>query len=342
MPAQLRSLAVTVKPSSASLGFVEFLNEKSPMKFLNINKIKLVPLILLSLWQASSAQASAATQHEAPLAMPKAPIYEAGALTCKSQDDWNEATPARHIYGNSWYVGTCGISVVLIASPQGHVLIDSGPAAAFESVRHNILSLGLQLSDIKTLLTTHEHHDHAGAIAQLQQASGARVLVRAPAFTVMQTGQAQAGDPQFASLSAMQAVSNLQRIQDGARIKLAGKWLQNIPMPGHTLGGSAWSWRECQDGLCKTLVFADSLGAISDPAYRYGAPGGLASALRASAKRLAKQPCDLLITGHTGASDILDRLDGKEALFDTQACKEYAQAGLQNLAKRLQQEKNAP
>lgn len=293
------------------------------------------PAILSAVLSLGLLAMPAQAQTTTKVAMPVLPDPQAKPPACINADDWLEATPPRHIYGDSWYVGTCGITVVLIASPKGHVLIDSAPAEAFGAVSQSITSLGVKLSDIKTILTTHEHHDHVGGIALFQQASGAQVLVRKPGLPTMQTGQPQVNDPQYRTLRPMPAVANLSSISDGAVLKLAGKSLQNLPMPGHTQGGSGWSWRECQSGVCKTLVFTDSLGALTDQHYRYSAPDGLAHALRQSAKRLARTRCDILLTGHNGASDMLERLDGQSALIDSAACKDFAAIGLKNLAKQL-------
>lgn len=299
------------------------------------------PAILSALLSLGLLAMPAQAQTTTKVAMPVLPDSQAKPAACVNADDWLEPTPPRHIYGDSWYVGTCGITVVLIASPAGHVLIDSAPAAAYAAVSQNIASLGVKLGDIKTILTTHEHHDHVGGIALFQQASGAEVLVRKPGLPTMQTGQPQANDPQYATLRSMPAVANLRSIRDAAVLKLAGKAIQNLPMPGHAQGGSGWSWRECQAGVCKTLVFADSLGAFTDQHYRYSAPDGLAHALQQSAERLARTRCDILLTGHNSASNMLQRLDGKLPLIQADACKDLAATGLKNLAKQVQHEQQA-
>ncbi len=119
-----------------------------------LNQTKLRPLLL-----ASSIVLLSFTQtvnaNKISIKMPSAPTPASTQTACKSLDDWNEPTHARRIYGNTWYVGTCGISVVLIATPNGHVLIDSAPEKASAAVRQNILSLGVNLNDIKTILLTH-------------------------------------------------------------------------------------------------------------------------------------------------------------------------------------------
>jgi len=139
-------------------------------------------IVLFSFTQSVNA-------NKTSIKMPSAPVQASTQAVCKSLDDWNAPTHARRIYGNTWYVGTCGISVVLIATPNGHVLIDSAPEKASAAVRQNILSLGIKLSDIKTILLTHEHHDHMGGLASMQTATGAKVLSRSNVVDVLKSGK---------------------------------------------------------------------------------------------------------------------------------------------------------
>lgn len=306
-----------------------FFTKKERMKF-KLNHLVLASTVLISM-------ANMPVNAYASVQMPTLAKESTLSKECKS-DEWNEPTAPRHLYGNSWYVGTCGISVILIANPQGHILIDSGPANGFEAVSKSLQALGVRLKDIRTILTTHEHHDHTGGVAQFQKESGAQVLVRKDALDAMRTGKADHRDPQFRELSPFAPVANLKAISDGATVKLGKTTLRNIPMSGHAPGGSGWTWKECEKGVCHQIVFSDSLGSISDDVYRYSDEGGMAAALRASIARIGATPCDILITGHTGASDILERLDGKEALVDKTACQKLADLGLENLELRLKKE----
>ena len=95
------------------------------------------------------------------------------AAHCKDESDWNEATAPRRVFGNTWYVGSCGISAILITSPEGHILIDGATAEAADGIARSIEASGHQLRDVRIILNTHEHFDHAGGIARLQQLSGA-------------------------------------------------------------------------------------------------------------------------------------------------------------------------
>ncbi|HZV39192.1 MAG TPA: MBL fold metallo-hydrolase, partial [Pseudoxanthomonas sp.] len=71
-------------------------------------------------------------------------------------DGWNDRAPPQRIFGNTWYVGTCGISALLVTSPQGHVLIDAGTEKAAPLVEANIRALGFEPRDVKFIVGSHE------------------------------------------------------------------------------------------------------------------------------------------------------------------------------------------
>src|SRR3990170_5693986 len=96
---------------------------------------------------------------------PVAPIETAGpafAAACKDWDEWDKPAPPVRIHGNTYLVGTCGISAILVTGSDGHILIDSGTEAGADLVADNIRRLGFKLGDVKYLLHSHEHLDHVG------------------------------------------------------------------------------------------------------------------------------------------------------------------------------------
>ena len=130
---------------------------------------------------------------------PRAPIETAGpawAGVCKDWDEWDKAAPPVRIHANTYLVGSCGISAILIAGDRGHILIDSGTEKGAEIVAANIRRLGFKLRDVKFLLHSHEHIDHVGGMARLQQLTGAQLVASANAAAVFETGTAGPGDPQ--------------------------------------------------------------------------------------------------------------------------------------------------
>ena len=114
---------------------------------------------------------------------PRAPIETAGprwALACADSDDWNKPAPPARIHANTYLVGTCGISSILIVGSQGHVLIDGGTEQGADLIAANIRRLGYRVEDIRFILHSHEHFDHVGGISKLQRMSGATLVASAP------------------------------------------------------------------------------------------------------------------------------------------------------------------
>ena len=131
---------------------------------------------------------------------PRAPIETNGPLwasTCmdsKDPESWTKPAPPVRIHANTYLVGTCGISSILIVGDQGDILIDGGPEAAADLIASNIQSLGYRIQDVRFILTSHEHFDHVGGIARLQRLSGATVVTSAAAAKVLSSGQPSQDD----------------------------------------------------------------------------------------------------------------------------------------------------
>ena len=113
------------------------------------------------------------------LFMPSAASCAQRAIECPACAEWNVPQRPFRLHGDTYFVGTHGLSAILITSPQGHVLIDGGLPQSAPIIRANVESLGFHMRDVKLILNSHAHYDHAGGIAELQRASGARVLASA-------------------------------------------------------------------------------------------------------------------------------------------------------------------
>lgn len=278
------------------------------------------------------------------------PFSNAAAATdtppCHAEAGWAQPAAPLHIHGDTWFVGTCGISSILIASPQGHILIDAGVAEAAPLVEANIRALGFRVEDVRYILGSHEHPDHAGGIAQFQRNAHAIVVARAPAAAALEHGRGGRDDPQYLSTKAFAPVGNVRRIGDGETLTLGRVKLKAHATPGHTPGSTSWTWQSCERGHCVDIVYADSLTAISDDVFRYTDedrhPGVLA-AFRRSIATVAALPCDILLTPHPDASDLWKRLGaGATApLVDAGACRRYAALASANLDARIAMEKAA-
>ncbi|MGB3166035.1 MAG: subclass B3 metallo-beta-lactamase [Alteraurantiacibacter sp.] len=260
------------------------------------------------------------------------------AERCEDWDDWDKPAPPFQIFGNSYYVGTCGIAAVLITGNDGHVLIDTGTEQGAVLVAENIATLGFDVRDIKVILQSHEHHDHIGGAAMLQSLTGARLIASAPAAEVLRTGRASSDDPQFGQLPAVEPVDESATVQiieyDDYELSGSDSTLRAVATPGHTSGAMSWTWNSCDGFVCVRLVFADSLSAISSDGYRFSDHPENVQAFRDSIARLSALDCDILLTPHPSASGMRDKLIAEDVTLGMD-CAAYAADRLRRLEARL-------
>ena len=217
--------------------------------------------------------------------------------------EWNAPQEPFVVFGDTYYVGTRGLSAVLITSPAGHILLDGGSAESAQPIARHIRQLGFRLEDVKYILSSHEHHDHAGGIAQLQRLSGAVVLSSEKGEQVLRTGVRSKGDPQYGLGSEpMAPIANTGVVRDGEVVKLGSLAVTAHYTPGHTQGGMSWTWRSTESGKTAAMVYADSLNAYTDGKFRYSGDRAYPTAradLEQSIATVAGFDCDILISVNT-------------------------------------------
>jgi metallo-beta-lactamase class B len=269
---------------------------------------------------------------------------------CDSCTEWNLPLAPFRVYGNSWFVGTAGLGAILITSDKGHVLIDGGLPQSAPLIAENIRAAGFKIEDIKLILNSHTHYDHAGGIAALQRASGARVAASSASKAALERGGPTEDDPQFAfghEHNDYPAVKDVSPVRDGGNVTVGDLELTAHYTPGHTPGGTTWSWRSCEKGRCLDLVYADSLNSVSAPGFKFSGTEERMGTFLNSMKVVESLPCDLLLAPHP----VLIEMDAKLAkwkaqpavnpFIDNTACRRYAEAARERLAKRVAEEQAA-
>jgi metallo-beta-lactamase class B len=268
------------------------------------------------------------------------------AAECPSCAAWNAPRPAVRVHGTTYYVGTQGLAAILLASPDGHILIDAGLPESAAPIAANIEALGFDLADIRLIVTSHAHYDHAGGVAALQRASGARVGASPRSAPVLRRGTTGPDDPQHAIALAFPAVQDVFDIGDGDTLRVGELAVVAHFTPGHTPGGTSWSWRSCEGDECGEIVYADSQTPVSADDFLFTRnatyPEAIADFERGFAV-LERLRCDILLTPHPGASGLWERVAKRDAgdadaLVDVDACKRYAARSRTQLAERIARE----
>jgi len=263
---------------------------------------------------------------------------------CSSCAEWNRPQTPFRIFGNTYYVGTHGLSSILITSDAGNILIDGALPESARLIVANIHSLGFRIEDTKIIVNSHVHFDHAGGIAELQRLSGSRVYASPWTAAVMRKGVIARDDPQYGVLQPISPVKNVTELHDGETLKLDRITLTAHVTPGHTPGGTSWTWPSCQADVCYEMVYADSLTPVSAPGFRFTRHAQLIQEFERSFTFLETTPCDILITPHPEASELWDRLELRrhgtvpDPLVDRDACRRLAEKARGELAAREHEE----
>jgi len=260
---------------------------------------------------------------------------------CPSCAEWNAPHAPVRIFGNVYYVGPAGLTSLLITSSAGHILIDAGLPESAAEVLANIRKLGFRVEDVRLILNSHDHFDHAGGLAAVQRATGALVVASAPSDSVLLRGSSLPSDPQFGIGLPFPPVADLTVVAENDTVRVGPLALVAHRTAGHTPGGTTWSWRSCDDaGRCLNFVYADSQTPLSAKGFFYTHSATYPTALDDFAHGFAvleSLPCDVLLTPHPGASHMWERI-GTPALVDSSACRRYAAAARDALAKRIASE----
>ena len=269
--------------------------------------------------------------------------------TCGSCDEWNKPREPFKIFGNSYFVGTDGLSAILITGDAGHILLDGGLEQSAALIDANIRKLGFKTEDVKLIVNSHGHYDHAGGIAALQRASGATVAASPSGAQALQRGENTPDDPQFGfgkAANGFPAVTNVKVIKDGDVQRVGSLALTPHFTPGHTPGSTAWTWRSCESATCYDIVYADSLTAASADGFKFTAVPGRVEAFRRSISRVAELPCDIVVSTHPSATNLDAKIKRRAQMkgadpdpFVDHGCKALADNAFKALEKRIAEEK---
>ena len=149
------------------------------------------------------------------------------------------------------------------------MLIDGALPESAAAIASSVRALGFKVEDIRLILNSHVHFDHAGGIAALQRMSGATVAATAWSASVLTSGVVPPSDPQFGVVPPIAPVAKVRTVSDGETLRVGPLAITAHETPGHTPGGTSWTWRSCDGADCADFVYADSLTAVSADGFLF-------------------------------------------------------------------------
>jgi metallo-beta-lactamase class B len=266
-----------------------------------------------------------AVAHGSGPVLPQGTAYE-------TPDAWRQPVAPVRIADHTWQIGTAGISALLVKTDDGALLIDGGLPQAADMLLAHMRALGVGPNDLRYILASHAHGDHAGPIAAIRRATGAQVLNSAESAVLMARGGSD--DIHFGDAILYPPVQTDRILHDGEVVALGDLRLTAHFIPGHTPGSIAWTWDDTREGTSQHIAYVDSLTApgytlVGNPRYPH-----IVDDFRRSFATVRALPCDVLVTPHADASG-WDFSDAAKPHPIPMTCAAYADAAERKLQAQL-------
>lgn len=246
----------------------------------------------------------------------------------ETPDAWRQPVAPVRIADHTWQIGTAGITALLVKTDDGALLIDGGVPQAADMLLAHMRAPGVAPDDLKFILSSHAHGDHAGPLAAIKRATGAQVLNNAESAMLMARGGSD--DIHFGDDILYPPVQTDRVLHDGEVVALGAMRLTAHFIPGHTPGSTAWTWDDTRDGRTLHIAYVDSLTApgytlVGNPRYPH-----IVDDFHRSFATVRALPCDVLVTPHADASG-WDFSNAANPHAKAMTCRAYADAAQSRL-----------
>ena len=259
---------------------------------------------------------------------------------------WNGPIAPFRITSNIYYVGTNFLASYLITTPQGDILINPDFEQSVPVIHKSVEKLGFRFSDIKIILISHAHDDHAAGAALAKKLSGAQLMVMDA--DVPEVANGGAGDFQYKSKWTPTKVDHV--LHDGEQVKLGGAALTAHLTPGHTKGCTTWTTDVKEGGRSYHVVIVgspnvnDGYKLVGNKLYPQ-----IASDYEKTFRVLKSLPCDIFLGAHGSYFDMDQKLkrlrpNGPNPFIDPAGYRAYVNEREEAFRKELaaQQAKPSP
>ncbi len=233
-----------------------------------------------------------------------AALLLAAPASADNPSAWTQPTAPFRIAGNIYYVGTQGLASYLIATPRGLILLDATMEENVPAIERNIRTLGFRLSDVKILLNSHAHFDHAGGLAKMKRDTRAELDAMDGDVWALENGK-HFGDQNYVGTFAPVKVD--RRLKDGDTVSLGGVTMTAMLTAGHTRGCTTWTTNVRFRGRMRNVVFPCSLSVAGNKLYGNRTYPGIVADYRESFRRMAAIKADIVLPAHPEFADVMGR-----------------------------------
>lgn len=208
----------------------------------------------------------------------------------------NQPVEPFRIIGNIYYVGSSDLTSYLITSPQGDILLDAGLVKTAPMIRDNIRKLGFKVKDVKYLINSHAHYDHAAGFPQLKRWTGATLVTSRATADLLERGGRD--DPMYGNRFPFSPMHPDRIIDDGDKVAIGDAAMTAHLTPGHTKGCTTWTTEVTENGRRYHVLFLCSVSApgyklVNNPKYP-----NVVEDYRYTFAYLKTLPCDVFLAAH--------------------------------------------
>lgn len=174
------------------------------------------------------------------------PRYVTDPSAAPPRESWY-ADPAR-VFDNLYFVGGSEHSSWALVTSEGIIIIDTiYPYNSEELVVGGLRRLGLDPADIRYVIISHAHGDHIGGAEMIQQRYGARVVMGAADWDLVERYPNR-----YRSMAPRRDIV----ATDGMEITLGGTTVTLWETPGHTPGTLSYTFTTYEGGRPVNVVYS--------------------------------------------------------------------------------------
>jgi metallo-beta-lactamase class B len=240
-----------------------------------------------------------------------AALLTGGSSPAAWPPEWSQPTQPFHVLGPIYYVGTQGIAVYLLKTRSGLILLDGGLEQSAPIVERNIVALGFRLRDVKLIIATHAHFDHAAAFSALKRDTGAAFASSAADRRAYETGTPKS-DVSYGVIR-FPPVKVDRVLLDSKPVILGGISMTPLITPGHTPGCTSWSTRVTDEARQLDVVFPCSMSVAGNKLIGNKGYPGIVADFRRTFTRMRTLHADVVLPAHPDLADVLGRAKRRDA-----------------------------
>jgi metallo-beta-lactamase class B len=224
-----------------------------------------------------------------------------GILRADFTPEWNKPLAPHRVVSNLYYVGTNYLASFLLVTPKGDILINPDYEESVPVIKASVEKLGFRFSDIKIILISHAHDDHAAGCALAKKLTGAKLMVMDADVAEVEDG----GVNDFQYKQKWTPVKVDRVLHDGDKVELGGFTLTAHLTPGHTKGCTTWTTELKDGGRSYHVVIVGSPNVnsgyklVDNKLYPQ-----IAADYEKTFRVLTSLPCDIFLGAHGAYYDL--------------------------------------